>query len=369
MSSTNRIHIPENYQDWASSQLLVQPEPQRPYAQMWLGAINAALPDTVPAGLPGREQSTTGEQYSSLESNVLTVERRMLFETLFGVKINFAGKPGDNVRVNRPSFSDYNVTEADRRLARGASVTTNAINLQSEQVNVTLYEFGGPYDGDNTRIAPFALEAFDGQFGIHDQPSIIAMHLKRDLHRFLEAQIVAMGDTGTAIYSDRANFTAVNDATSADQFPMTFETLSRTCRVMDEADVPRFPNGKRLFVLTPAGKQALVNDPQYAYYAQKFEAKNPLTTTGMFGESDDWMLYCSNTLNTTDNTNTIAIHRGHAWAPGAMGLGMGRPPRVALSTDDDYGRSLKMIWLADLGFKLIDSRFVYSVRYTAESGS
>ncbi len=42
--------------------------------------------------------------------------------------------------------------------------------------------------------------------------------------------------------------------------------------------------------------------------------------------------------------------------------GMGRPPRVASSTEDNYGETAKVIWLADLAFGITDSRFFRSVR-------
>lgn len=364
MSSTNRINIPENYQDWASSQLLIQPEPQYVYANMWRNAIGTALPDRAPVGLPGREIATTGAPYSNAQADRLMLEDRQISEEIFSVKVNFSKKSGDTVTVNRPSFVNYTATESSRRLTRGSSITTTSVNLQSEQTALTLFEYGGPYDTTNTRVAPFALEAFDAQFGIHDQPSIIGKQLKRDFHRFLDAWMLALLDNGTAIYSDAINFTTANDATSIDQFPMTYEALSRTCRTMDEASLPKFANGKRLFVTTPAGKQALVNDAQFARYAHVFKETNPLLN-GMFGETDDWMLYVNNTLTITNNSSSIPIHTSHAIAPGVLGIGMGRPPRVAVSTDDDYQRSVKLIWNADLGADLMDNRFVYDLYHTS----
>jgi hypothetical protein len=41
---------------------------------------------------------------------------------------------------------------------------------------------------------------------------------------------------------------------------------------------------------------------------------------------------------------------------------MGRKPRVANSTDDNYGETVKVLWLADLAFGITDSRFFRSVR-------
>ena len=40
----SRITLPEDFIDWQSAQLLMQPEPQYPFAGIFLSAIGASLP-------------------------------------------------------------------------------------------------------------------------------------------------------------------------------------------------------------------------------------------------------------------------------------------------------------------------------------
>ena len=77
-------------------------------------------------------------------------------------------------------------------------------------------------------------------------------------------------------------------------------------------------------------------------------------------------VFKSTTLNTPTNTSSVAIQYGHYVAPGALLGGMGRRPRCVPSTDDNYGETAKVVWLADLAFGLADNRFVLSVRSAAD---
>jgi len=45
--------------------------------------------------------------------------------------------------------------------------------------------------------------------------------------------------------------------------------------------------------------------------------------------------------------------------------GMGRAPRVAPNTNDNYGETVLFIWLADLAFALANNTFSLSVRSSA----
>ncbi len=46
--------------------------------------------------------------------------------------------------------------------------------------------------------------------------------------------------------------------------------------------------------------------------------------------------------------------------------GTGKLPRVAPASDDNYGETAKVIWLAYLALGLADNRFVTRVAYTED---
>ncbi len=70
-------------------------------------------------------------------------------------------------------------------------------------------------------------------------------------------------------------------------------------------------------------------------------------------------VFKSTTLTTASNSSSVTIYRGHCFGPGVMLGGMGRPARVAPNSNDNYGETALVIWLADLAFGLADNRFVY----------
>lgn len=362
MSSGSRVEIPENFYDITSSMLLVQPEPDYFYAQMWLNAMRASLAEPAEFGLPGRGVPTAGAPYAPEDRDRLMLSSPLSTDVI-AAKIDFSGAPGHTVRVNRPAYANTTYTQASRLVKTGDTISTTPITVGSEQNNLTLFRFGGPYDSANSRVAPYAIEAFDAQMGVHSMASMHGKHLKRDFHRFIDAvQVALLDDAATTIYPE--GMSADNDATTVGQFKMTYEQISRTEEEMDAANLPTFPDGFRLLVLSPKQCKQLKDDPQYARYAESHPQYNALFPSYVKSVGK-FHIFKSTTLSAVDNSSSIAIHRGHAIAPGALGAGMGRPPRVRPNTQDNYGETALVVWLADLAFKLFDNRFVYSVRSSA----
>ncbi len=360
MSSYQRATLPENFFDITSDMLLAQPEPQYLYAQLWLSAMGASLNPGGGLGLPGRDFPSAGAAYSSAERDRLMMSDP-LGSQIFAVKADFNAKPGNTIRINRPSFTNSTYTEASRKIASGATISTTGITITSEQTNLTLYRFGGPYSG--SAVAPYAIEAFDANMGVHQAASIHGTHLKRDCHRFLDAvQVTLLDLASTTVYPE--GMTAVNDATAAGQFPFTLEQMSRTEQQMDEANLPTFPDGFRLLVLTPTQCKQLKDDPAFQRYSHTHAQYNALFPQYL-ASCGKFHIFKSTTLSTATNSSTVAIHRGHAIAPGALMGGMGRPLRVVQNTNDNYGETALVVWLGDLAFGLADNRFVVSVKSSA----
>src|SRR5688572_22298708 len=108
---------PQNFYDVTSSLLLTQPEPQYLYADFWLGSMSLSLSLPGEMGLPGRSISGVGASYSSAERDRLMLEGSSLSRELVATKFDFNGMPGNNVRINRPVFTNSTYTEASRRIA------------------------------------------------------------------------------------------------------------------------------------------------------------------------------------------------------------------------------------------------------------
>ncbi len=359
MASLSRVSMPENFYDITSSMLLTAPQPQFLYSQLFKAALGISLQVPGELGLPGRSIGGTGAPYSAAERDRLMLSSQLPGD-VFATNVDFKGLPGSTIRVNRPVFVDSTATAASRLIPGGSTISTTPISPGSQQNNLTLFSYGGPYD---TTVQPYGIEAFDAQMGVHNSASIVGTHLKRDFDRFLDTVWVTLFDlAATTVYPE--GMSADNDATSAGMFPFTFEELGRTERLMDTANLPTFGDGFRLLVLSPTQVEQLGLDGNYNARAKEFPQYSSIFPQYV-SSVKKFHIFKSTTLSAPTNSSSVAIHRGHAIAPGAAMGGMGAAPRVAPNTNDNYGRTALVIWLADLAFALGNNSFVYSVRSSA----
>lgn len=363
MSDITRASLPENFFDTTSPLLLVQPEPKYLYAQMYLSSLGTSLSTGGEIGVDGRRFMAAGAPYSSADRDQLALQPDPLMSSIVVPSIDFKGGAGTTVRFNRPQFEDTTYTQASRRVLANTTISTSTINAGSEQTSLTLERFAGPYDSTNSRVAPFGLDKFHTTTGVHNLNSFVGTHLARDLHRFIDAANISLLDTASTVVRP-SGMSADNDATAVGQFPMDYDTINRAELAADNANLPTFPDGYRAIVLTPTQISQLKTDSDYLELSEKHENYNALFPQYVRSVGK-LHIFRSTTLNTPDNSSSVAIHRGHLICPGALLGGMGAPPRVASSTDDNYGEVAKVIWVSYLAFGLADNRFVISVRTSA----
>lgn len=362
MGSYSRASVPAEFYDITADMLLAQPEPQYLYGMLYLAALGASLNPGGALGLPGRQINGVNAPYMAVDRDRLMLSNPMI-NGVIAAKFDFNAAPGSTVKINRPVFANTTYTELSRRIASGSSISTTPITIGSQQTNLQLFKYGGPYDTTNSRVAPYAIESFDANMGVDNASAMHGVHLVRDFHRFIDAvQVTLLDLAATAVYP--SGMTAVNDATTAGSFPMTLRQLNDVESQMDTANLPTFPDGFRAMTLTPVQIQQLQNDAMYQKASAFFPEYNILfpqyvKSVGKFH------VFKSTTNSVTANSSSVNIHYGHAIAPGALLSGMGRPPVVVAATDDNYGEQIKVIWKADLAFGLANNAFVYSVRSSA----
>ena len=359
----SRAQLPEEFFDKTSATLLKQPEPQYLYARLFMRALNIQL---TPPNMIGRmpyEIGGQGAAYTQAEADRLQLADDMATE-VFAAKADFTGEPGHVMKFNRPKYANTTYTQAVREIGTNQSISTTAIAAGSEQAMLQIKRFSGPYDQDNSRVAPYGLDAFDASMGVHDLSQFVGTHLKRDFHRTLDSFWVTLADlASTNLFP--YGMTAANDATAKGEFPMSYEFISRVSKAQDEANLPTLGDGRRLLVVTPTGKKQLKDDPQFARYAEFHKELNPLFP-GWFGSTAEYHCFQSNTLTITANSSSINIHNGHAIAPGAFLGGRGKTIDVRAASDDNYGETAKVVWLAYLALGLADNRFVTKLSYTED---
>lgn len=366
--SLNRMTLPSEFQDRISEVVLRQPEPEYFGARvLFMASAQAELRRTgVKFSGPGRAEGIgdLGAMYPGLMDMQLVLNDTVRGEAITVSDELAKGKPGTSILFNRPRFTNTTYTRASRVLMQGAPVSTTAIDVAGEQVSLTIEEVGGPYDTANSRVAPYAIDRFDAEHSAHRMAEIVGMHLQRDRTRYVDARFSTMlqAVTGTKIFPSDPSFAQTVVATAfagstGGMRTLDFDTITRGEQKLTEASIPKFSNGCYWFVVDSLGKQQLRNDAAFQKQAVFSPGLNPLQNS-FIARVGNVEIYESTTLAT--DTTTVSgdtIHTGCMFGPGMIGYVNGGPVTIDPSSDDDFNRSVKVIWHVYEAFDFLDASF------------
>jgi len=366
MSIIDRASLPEEFYDTTSARMLITPEPQFVFAFLAKLAIGSALVAALPAGYAGisadRGVPGSGAPVQSQQAGARLMLASLDPQIAQSIAtITELGKaPGHTVRLNRPRYGSGGFTLASREITSGTQISTTPIDITSEQVTLTLKRYGGPYDPTvQNAVAPFALDKFDSSVALHSLVDYVGLHMRRDFDAWLDNVISLFAASGsTTLWPN--GFSADNASQQAGDMPMDVDLLFRGVETMKNNKIPVFPNGKYRGFLSPTQARQLKGDPQAAQYIRyDVNSKNPVTgLDGAFiGSMPGLDLFEATTVQTALNTQSVSITTGVIMGPAMVGQGYGSLPRVAFSTNDNYGEHALMVWLMYAAYGLLDSRF------------
>lgn len=363
MPFIGRGSLTQEFYDVTSSALLKQPEPQYFHAQCLKIALNMELESVESLGLPvaGRDGiGADGAPYSEVDEDRLILDDPIMSEMV--VVVPEMGKvPGHTVRINRPSFANTTYTLASREVPNGSVISTTPVNVASEQTSLTLRRTFGPYDAANSRVAPYGVDRFDASLPVHKVASLVSKHLKRDRDRFLDTVMVLLGDLAANVVYPKG-MSVDDSSTVAGDYPMDWETVLRVEKTLDDANVPVFGNGRRIFVATTLQLAQLQQDALFVKLAAYQPPINPVLQKSYYKSVGNFDFYKSTTLRQVNNTSTIPIQYGQAFGPGMWGYGTSRMPGLVTSTADNFGEHALVGWMAYECFGNLDNRFGVSAR-------
>lgn len=369
VASLGRAELPQEFFDFTSTQLLIQPEPQYLHARLFREAMRMEMDRRASMlGLPGRDLVDKSANYLQLDQMQLELSDRLYAEAV-KVDLSFMDSPlgqlpiGHIMRLNRPQFINTTYTLASREIAAGRVIGTTPIKVGSDQVEFRIARYGGPLDPVSGQVAPIGISRFDAQRSVHSLPAIRDLQFKRDYDRFIDSVGVALFDAvdpSNVIYND--GFTADNDMQGAGDSPFSYALLRHMDRRLEETNIPRFSNGRRMAILTPLQAEQLGRDAEYERLAQFVAPKNPLLIASYFGTVANVDIFRSNTLTIVANGNGVPVHRAQMIGPGLAGCAPGEMPRVVANTNDNYGEDPIAIWLQYAAFATLDARFGVSGR-------
>lgn len=379
MSLVSRATLPAEFYDRTSALMLVQPEPQYLYAQIvFMGDLQAELrlnPDAASL-LPGRGiESPQGAAVRPFSENQLQL---VAADKIRGEAITVSselakGNVGHTIRMNRPVFSGGGYTAAQRLISTGQTISTTPIGVTMEQVAITIQRFAGPYDATNSRVAPYAIDRFDAQRSVHDLVATVGVQLQRDRMKWLDAVYASIFDSGSVVIypgdpagvlnsSGTTGDAAAFPSASNGYRPFDAETIFRAENQLSNLYIPRFGNGNYMLIVTPQQARQLRNDPAFQRMAVFETDMNPLKQSfvGLIGQVEVYQ--CS--TNTVDTSTVAGVSINHAVMFGPGGVGRvkdGDGCRVANSTDDNYGETPKIVWIAYEGQSVLDNRFTVGI--------
>ena len=368
-NQASRATLPDEFYDVTSTKLLLTPEPQYLHARLIMSAVSTGFEKSnmqMSLPIPGRDipDGVTGS-YVGLDQLQFELADPLAEEAIMVVTDFSEGSrnPGHVIRFNRPKFTDSTYTLQSRMVATGSAISTSPIAVQSEQTALVVSRIAGPYDNDNSRVAPLSISVFDAQRMLHSAASIHELHFTRDFHKTIDSIGVALFDnvqSTNVIYPD--GMTADNDSAVAGDFKMDLATLLLAEKRLDDLGIPRFSNGRRMAVLTTQQKYQLTRDPEYQRQAQFHKDFNPLYKGTYVGTVSNTDIHMSTTLTVTNNSSSVPIHYGQMFGPNMVGVGPAQAPKVVANTQDNYGEDTLAIWLWYCAFGTLDTKFGVSIR-------
>jgi len=158
--------------------------------------------------------------------------------------------------------------------------------------------------------------------------------------------------------------------TDAAAFPIAgngYRTFDAECvfrmeQTLSDNSIPRFADGMYHLIITPQQARQLRDDATFQRMAVFESELNPLKRSFIATLGQVEIYQCA--TNTVDTTTVagVSIHHGIMFGPGAVGrVKDGDGCRVVNSTDDNYGETPKVVWIAYEGQEMLDNRFVVGV--------
>ena len=376
LASFSRGTLPAEFYDVTSRLLLKQPEPQYLYYLLLSAALGASFAADGMEVLPlaGREIVTGGDpSYMNLEEMQLELEPAFDYSDAFEVDTSFKQapggmwQPGHTVRMNRPRFVDSSYTFGNREIKTGLVISKTPVAVGSDQTELTIKRYGGPYDVTAGEIRPYSINRLDAQRSVHSLPAVRKLQFTRDYHKTLDAFGVQLFDSvqsSNIFWVD--GMVDDNSAVAANDFPFSYELLTRMKLRLDDTNIPVFANGKRPCVVTPLQAQQLGRDPEFQRLAVFTPPRNPILAASFYASIQGIDIFRSTTLTRATNTNSIKIHYAQMFGPGMAGVAPGNMPEVATNSDDNYGEDVLAIWKQYAAFGVLDDRFAVSGRSSGE---
>lgn len=374
------VILSAEFTDRLTQRLLIVPDPQFVFAR-WayasaakagmqqIDAYNMGMLQLQEGRVPdvGALANTNWAMSSGMGGPLMLAGQNFTFPDMIQMETS-AAQPGTTIKVNRPRFTDGLTTLANRRIAPQTKLAGNTQSVTRDQIDVTIYEFGGPGDV-NGNVVPLSLSLFAQARAAHDLLSDFGNQLRRDRYKFLDDTII--GYLVAAAESNANGITRGADAASnavlvgGGNEAMTLDLIFKAVEQLKTRYVPGIGfDGRYVAVLHPHQIQQLKNDPRYQPLGV-FNNYNVLFP-GYVGVVENVVLCESQRMPVPTNlgAGSVTGYKGLVCAPMALTWALAKDAWTARDKADDFGRFARFVWLAHEGWAIQDATFVQEILTT-----
>ncbi len=363
--AVSRVTVPQEFYDITSSLLLKQPTPEFFFAKLALAAqARAAISNTDAASvLTGpRGVSSQGAAVMGLDEHQLSLATDPLAMAITGVEDASKAGVGETIRFNRPVFAGGNYTTAGRTINQASTISLTPIEIGMEQTSLTVLKQSGPRSSAGSEVQPFAIDRLASQRSVHSLVQLVGLNLVYDRCATLDGVFKALFDLGSLVQRP-AGISADANFPTTGEVPLDLDTLLRAEEQLRTANIPRFSDGTYFAIVSPKQMRQLRTDPDFAKQSVFSPGMNPILNSSvtLVGQSIR-VVECSTVPTDTSTVTPNVIQRGMMFGPGAVGFGVADPCRIVAANEDNYGETVKVIWMAYEASGMLDSGMICSLR-------
>ena len=368
--SISRASLPQDFIDSTSIGMrLPTPQPQYFFAKMALGAQFQLA--AIDAGME------TAQQFISMAGGGVTLPPDLdslvrcadAYPGVVTFAQDFGKGMGDTLKFRRDLYTGGGYSQAARKMVGNQTISTNGINIQMEEVPLTLFPFSGPYAANGTGTQPYIIPEFDAKYRAAKESlaSATTRFLRQDYTKWLDVAIRDLfRETSNITYADPTVVTAVTQFTATTTHQLSLETIMSARKAISDREWARFPNGRYMLLVPTKFNVDMVSDVEYRELSKVHEDGRNLLY-GYIGSVQDVDIFEVSTLATyaagavvPGDGGTVAtgvtLQESLLIGPGSVGMGTALAPETRFADDTNYGTAAKLIWYAMHAFGMLDSR-------------
>lgn len=272
---------------------------------------------------------------------------------------------GDTVYMNRyPYQGDIGLTLAARAVPEATIIgTSSPVSITPDQVGLVLTSYYGPHNGTNVVsygvteevLERAAVKLMDNMNFESFTNSIGGMWLEDDHSRWHDRVL-------SALYLQAAttrNPAGKLDAATLNTDKVTTADIIACLRTLRLAEVPTFPNGNYVAVITPQVESNLLEDADFKTVASRSDASR--IYNAQIGQYLGIDFVRSSNIPTTV-VNSLTASQYVVFGDQAVGCITAKPPQIRKNTNDDYQRLFNFIWRTVKAYAVLNNAFIVKGR-------